>query len=61
MATEKKVKVKTASPPADPVELFKAKLAESGLDEDDAESLGLELVSVEETAAFGKILFRVHL
>lgn len=54
MATEKKVKVKTASPPADPVELFKAKLAESGLDEDDAESLGLELVSAEETAAFGK-------
>ena len=39
---------------ADPVELFKAKLAESGLDEDDAESLGLELVSAEETAAFGK-------
>ena len=54
MTTEKKVKVKTASPPADPVELFKAKLAESGLDEDDAESLGLELVSAEETAAFGK-------
>lgn len=54
MATEKKVKVRTASPPADPVELFKAKLAESGLDEDDAESLGLELVSAEETAEFGK-------
>ena len=54
MTTEKKVKVRTASPPADPVELFKAKLAESGLDEDDAESLGLELVSAEETAAFGK-------
>ena len=53
MATEKKVKVKTASPPADPVELFREKLAESGLDEDDAESLGLELVSAEETAAFG--------
>ena len=54
MATEKKVKVKTASPPADPVELFRAKLAESGLNEDDAESLGLELVSAEETAEFGK-------
>lgn len=54
MTTEKKVKVRTASPPADPVELFREKLAESGLDEDDAESLGLELVSAEETAAFGK-------
>lgn len=54
MTTEKKVKVKPASPPADPVELFRTKLAESGLDEDDAESLGLELVSAEDTAAFGK-------
>ena len=54
MTTEKKVKVKTASPPADPVELFRAKLAESGLDEDDAESLGLELISADDTAAFGK-------
>lgn len=55
MTTEKKVKVRTASPPpADPVELFREKLAESGLDEDDAESLGLELVSADETAAFGK-------
>lgn len=54
MTTEKKVKVKTASLPADPVELFRAKLAESGLDEDDAESLGLELISADDTAAFGK-------
>lgn len=53
MTTEKKVKVKTA-PPADPVELFRAKLAESGLGEDDAESLGLELISADDTAAFGK-------